>query len=79
MNNQILNTNATLSAFMSDHPWLTIIALAWVLIWKGLALWKASKKGHLQIFIVFLILNTFGIGEIIYLLYMHFKNKKISQ
>lgn len=74
MNTQILNGNESLIAYVTAHPWL-IILLIWTLAWKGLALWKASKNNHLPVFIVLLILNTAGIGEIIYLGYMYFKTK----
>lgn len=39
----------------------------WSLLWKGLALWRAAKRGDMWWFIAFLLLNTLGILEIIYL------------
>jgi len=45
---------------------VTIISI-WSLVWKGLALWKSSKKNHLIWFIVLLIVNTIGILEILYI------------
>ena len=45
---------------------VTIISI-WTLVWKGFALWKASKKNHLIWFIVLLIINTIGILEILYI------------
>ncbi len=74
MNKEILNSNESLIAYVTAHPWL-ILLLVWTLAWKGLALWKSSKNNHLYVFIILLILNTAGIGEIIYLGYMYFKNK----
>ncbi len=47
--------------------WLIPLAL-WALVWKGLVLWVAARRGATIWFVVFLILNTVGIGEIIYLL-----------
>jgi hypothetical protein len=47
-----------------------LIALAWSLLWKGLALWRAAKRGEKIWFIVFLIVNTLGILEIIYLFFI---------
>lgn len=38
----------------------------WVIAWKGLALWKAARKGSAPWFIVLLIINTVGILEILY-------------
>lgn len=46
---------------------ITGISLIWTLIWKGIGLWYAAKKEDKVWFIVFLVLNLFGIPEIIYL------------
>lgn len=43
------------------------LVLLWTLIWKGIALWKSCKKNHYIWFILFLILNTLGILEILYI------------
>lgn len=40
---------------------------AWVMVWKGFALWKAAQKGSKPWFVVFLVVNTLGILEILYL------------
>lgn len=46
-----------------------IIALAlWDLVWKGLALWRASKKNQKGWFIAIIIINSAGILPIAYLL-----------
>lgn len=47
--------------------WLIPLYL-WALVWKGLTLWVAARRGHVGWFVLFLILNTAGIAEIIYLL-----------
>lgn len=44
----------------------TAIAI-WALVWKGIALWKASKEGRKIWFIILLATNTLGILEIIYI------------
>lgn len=46
---------------------LVLLAILWSLLWKGLALWRAAKRGDMWWFIAFLVLNTLGILEIIYL------------
>jgi hypothetical protein len=46
-----------------------ILIMAWSLFWKGLALWHSSKRDEKRWFIALLILNTFGILDIIYLFY----------
>ncbi|MDQ5901425.1 MAG: hypothetical protein QG580_140 [Patescibacteria group bacterium] len=43
------------------------VLMAWVFIWKGLALWKAARNGSKVWFIILLLINTIGILEIIYL------------
>jgi hypothetical protein len=45
---------------------LSVIVI-WSLIWKGLALWKASKKNQLTWFVILLVVNTIGILEILYI------------
>lgn len=46
---------------------LLSLAVAWSLVWKGIALWRAGRNGNLVWFIVMLIVNTLGILEIIYI------------
>jgi len=45
---------------------IMIIAL-WSLVWKGIALWYAARRGEKSWFVWLLILNTLGILEIIYI------------
>jgi hypothetical protein len=45
---------------------MTILAV-WTFAWKGVALWKSAKKDHLIWFVVFLIVNTLGVLEILYI------------
>ncbi|MFA6306107.1 MAG: DUF5652 family protein [Candidatus Gracilibacteria bacterium] len=44
-----------------------ILLLIWSFFWKGLALWHASRRGQSLWFVIFLVVNTLGILEIIYL------------
>ena len=46
---------------------LLLVVVVWSLLWKGLALWRAAKRGDMWWFIAFLVVNTAGILEIIYL------------
>lgn len=43
-----------------------LLFVAWALVWKGLALWRAGRRGDRAWFVILLILNTMGIMEIIY-------------
>ncbi|MEK6936068.1 MAG: DUF5652 family protein [Nanoarchaeota archaeon] len=57
---------------------IVLILSIWALIWKGFALWKSANKRSLIWFIALLILNTFGILEILYIFVfskMNFKKK----
>lgn len=49
---------------------LFILLVIWSMIWKGLALWRAARATDTAWFILFLILNTAGILEIIYYYYI---------
>ncbi|OGN12489.1 MAG: hypothetical protein A3C71_01820 [Candidatus Yanofskybacteria bacterium RIFCSPHIGHO2_02_FULL_43_15c] len=57
------------SGFMFPSYWgvLFWILIAWSLVWKGLALWKSARLGKNVWFVVLLLVNTFGILEILYL------------
>lgn len=44
-----------------------VMLIVWSFVWKGLALWHSAKRGQPYWFIVFLLVNTVGILEIIYL------------
>ncbi|MBS3083524.1 hypothetical protein J4423_01845 [Candidatus Pacearchaeota archaeon] len=63
-----------MNPFLSDltslteiPPVLLAIVLAWSLFWKGLALWKAARRGSMGWFVALLIINTLGIFEILYI------------
>jgi hypothetical protein len=62
------------------QQFLLYILLLWSLFWKGLALWRASKENQRNWFIVillfFIIINTLGILEIIYL--FRFAKKRLT-
>lgn len=53
-----------------------LIIAIWSLIWKGIALWKAAHKEHKIWFIIFLIANTIGILEILYIFIFSKMGKK---
>ncbi|HAR99899.1 MAG: hypothetical protein US57_C0015G0023 [Candidatus Moranbacteria bacterium GW2011_GWC2_37_73] len=50
-----------------DHPWIIILILLWTLPWKGAALWRAARRGHIGWFLTLIILNTLGILDILYI------------
>jgi hypothetical protein len=44
------------------------VAVIWEFLWKGFALWRASRNNQQGWFIALFILNTVGVLPIIYLL-----------
>ena len=54
-----------------------LVLVVWTLYWKYRALWYAAKHDHKWWFIAFLIINTAGILELLYL-YVFSKNMGTS-
>ncbi len=52
--------------YLSGNVWL-LLALAWSLPWKGVALWKAANRKERWWFIALLVINTLGVLEILYI------------
>lgn len=48
---------------------LLIPTMLWVLTLKGFALWHAARAGQKTWFVALLILNTFGLVELLYLIW----------
>jgi len=65
--NAFLQTAAS-QAGISLQTFTVIMSLVafWTLIWKGLALWKSAEKKQKLVFVLLLILNDFGILELVY-------------
>jgi hypothetical protein len=55
-----------MTVFQTFGPLIVFLAL-WSVFWKGLALWHAGRRAQPWWFVIMLIVNTFGILEIIYL------------
>lgn len=45
------------------------IILVWSIAWKGFALWRAARERSIIWFVVFMVVNTLGVLEIIYLFF----------
>jgi hypothetical protein len=45
------------------------LLVAWELVWKSIALWKAARHGHLKWFIAIFAINTFGILPLFYIFF----------
>lgn len=70
-----------LSAVSQASPLLFFLVGLWILLWKGLALWKSANLGQRNWFLVILILNgiTIGILEIAYLFFFAKKKMKVEE
>ena len=55
-----------------------LVLVAWSLVWKGMALWKAARRGENAWFVVFLIVNTAGLLEILYIYVFSKKEKAVK-
>ena len=70
---QVLNDYLT--AYLSSNPW-SIPLLIWVTIWKALALWQAARRDKKIWFIAITVVQTLGVLEIVYLVYLYITDKK---
>jgi len=52
------------------------ILVIWTLVWKGLALWRASRRNEPMWFVILLLVNTLGILEIVYYFFVAKSDKK---
>jgi len=68
-----------MNQFFSQNSWLIFLIIAWVLPWKGVALWKAAKNGQKAWFVALLILNTLAILEIIYIFVVSRKKERAAR
>jgi hypothetical protein len=59
-----------------DRQMWYLALFAWVVVWKGFALWKAARQDQRWWFVVLLVINTLGILEILYI-YV-FSNRKLE-
>jgi hypothetical protein len=64
------------SLINEKNVWFFILALVWVLPWKGYALWTAAGTRNKRWFITLLILNTFALLDIFYIFYIAKKDLK---
>lgn len=53
-----------------------ILLIIWSLVWKGIALWKSARNQQKIWFIIFLVVSTLGILEMVYIAFFQ-KNKNL--
>ncbi len=51
-------------------PGTLLLVVVWTLVWKGFALWRSARADQPVWFVVLLIVNTAGILEILYLVFV---------
>ncbi len=56
-----------LPVWVQAHQSLSFVAIIWSMFWAGLALWHTAKRGKVGWFLVFMLVHTLGLLEIIYL------------
>ena len=66
-----------LAEWAEANPLLVALAMMWALVWKGFALWRSAELRQRYWFIAILVVNTFGVLEIIYL-FLVAKNYKVE-
>jgi len=54
--------------------WIILLAV-WTLPWKGVALWRSARQKEKRWFIIFLLVNTLAVLEILYI-FIFSKSKK---
>jgi len=60
---------------VQSNPWI-IALLVWSVVWKLIALWKSARNDHLTMFVIMAVVNSAGVLEICYLIWLYFRNKK---
>jgi hypothetical protein len=61
--------NGQTYSFTSADLLILILLIVWSYCWKVPAIWRSVKNENKKWFVVFIIINTFGILEIAYLMY----------
>lgn len=74
-------TQAQMIEILNDPKAMTLMMImaAWVLVWKGISLWKAARNGSKPWFVALLVINTMGILEILYTFWFSDKKSKIFE
>ena len=62
---------------ISSFSLFVVLVGVWSTVWKGIALWKAARNSQIAWFVVLVILNTAGILEIIYILFLQKKKQLV--
>lgn len=61
--------NSSFGIFHNTAGWWLFL-LVWSVLWKGIALWTAAKRSDKVWFIVFMVIQSGGLLELFYLLFV---------
>ena len=57
----------TADVWLTSNPEIFLLILIWQIVWMGIALWISARKKHIVWFIIFLVIHTLGILDILYI------------
>ncbi len=66
----MFSADAQQFAALGGFAFVIVFLVVWSVVWKALALWKSARAGSKPWFVIFLLVNTAGILEIIYLYFL---------
>jgi len=59
--------NSLIPTELANLSWVIIVLALWSIVWKGLALWKAARRGEKYWFVALLVINLVGLLEMLYI------------
>ena len=62
-----MNTSFDVASYLGIDPVIIALIFIWSLVWMAIAMWKAAKKNHIAWYVIFLLVHTLGILEILYI------------
>lgn len=68
-----------IAAQLGVSLWLLVVIFVWSSVWKFLALWKSARKGNVVWFVVFALVNTIGILDILYIYIFSERTEKTQE
>lgn len=57
----------TVNIWLTANPEVIVFVLIWQIVWMGIALWISAREKHIIWFVVFLLIHTLGILDILYI------------
>ena len=65
---------------MKQFPFIYILlAIAWTIPWKAVALWRAAKREEKKWFVVLLVINSLAVLEIIYIFFFSKRQQSLDK